>query len=78
MASAKSSSLTQGVVSNGGASKSFKNERKKEKTFMVLQIVLSLWKIWDQESPKQQGKNVPDLSCSKAWAWIYREEMPYV
>ena len=29
------------------------------------QIVLNLWKIWDQESLKQQGKNV---SCSKVWS----------
>ena len=29
-------------------------------------------------SLKQQVKNVPNLSCSKVWAWIYKEEMPYV
>ena len=43
-----------------------------------LQIVSNLLKIWVQESLKQQVKNGPSFSCSKAWAWIYKEEMPYV
>ena len=41
-------------------------------------LVLNFWRTWDQESPKQRGKNGPSLSCSKASAWTSKEEMPCV
>ena len=43
----------------------------------LLIFEVSRFQKWFLESPKQQGKNVPSLSCSKASARICNEEMPY-